>query len=125
IKQPRWHTPSVAWLKECERCIATESKLAAVLKGEAAPSDAGTSIELAWHCLHYKHLNASAARFYLSAFEAQPDLAANRDRSHRYHAACAAVLAGCGQGEDAVRLDEPERARLRQQALDWLRADLE
>src|SRR5262249_31381228 len=38
---------------------------------------------------------------------------------------CAAALAGCGQGEDARSLEDKERARLRQQALDWLRADLD
>jgi hypothetical protein len=37
---------------------------------------------------------------------------------------CVAALAGCGQGADAAKLDEKERARLRRQALDWLRADL-
>jgi hypothetical protein len=43
---------------------------------------------------------------------------------HRYNAACAAARASSGQGKDANKLDEKERARLRQQALDWLRADL-
>jgi hypothetical protein len=43
---------------------------------------------------------------------------------HRYHAACAAALAGCGQGKDADKLTDTERARLRRLALDWLRADL-
>ena len=32
---------------------------------------------------------------------------------------------GCGQGEDAKELDDKERAGWRQQALDWLRADLD
>jgi hypothetical protein len=39
-------------------------------------------------------------------------------------AARAAALAGCGVGQDAGELDEPERRRWRKQALDWLRADL-
>ena len=34
-------------------------------------------------------------------------------------------MAGCGQGKDADHLDDKERARLRQQALAWLRADLD
>src|SRR5262249_7331259 len=44
--------------------------------------------------------------------------------AHRQNAAVCALRAGCRLGEDAARLDEKERARLRQQALDWLRADL-
>jgi serine/threonine-protein kinase len=42
----------------------------------------------------------------------------------RYNAACAAALAGCGQGKDTGGLDDKKRASLRRQALDWLRADL-
>jgi tetratricopeptide (TPR) repeat protein len=42
----------------------------------------------------------------------------------RYDAACCAALAAAGKGEDAAGLDERERARLRQQARDWLTADL-
>jgi len=34
------------------------------------------------------------------------------------------ALAAAGQAEDAAKLDDKERTRLRQQALDWLRADL-
>ena len=33
-------------------------------------------------------------------------------------------LAGCGSGGDAATLDETGRSRWRNQALDWLRADL-
>jgi len=36
----------------------------------------------------------------------------------------ATQLAAAGQGEGAAKLDEKERTRLRQQALDWLRAEL-
>ena len=43
---------------------------------------------------------------------------------NRYNAACAAALAGCGQGKDEPPLDEPARARWRKQAIDWLKADL-
>src|SRR5262249_6581179 len=46
------------------------------------------------------------------------------EAGHRYNAACAAALAAAGQGKDAAALDEKERTRLRNQALDWLRADL-
>jgi serine/threonine-protein kinase len=43
---------------------------------------------------------------------------------HRYNAACAAALAGCGQGKDDPPLDEAGKAHWRKQALDWLKADL-
>jgi eukaryotic-like serine/threonine-protein kinase len=43
---------------------------------------------------------------------------------HRYNAACAAGLAGCGQGKDDPPPDEAARADLRKQALGWLRAEL-
>ena len=33
-------------------------------------------------------------------------------------------MAGCGQGEDGAKLDDAERARLRQQAHDWVQADV-
>ena len=44
--------------------------------------------------------------------------------TQRYHAACAAALAGTGQGKDAAGLDEAQRSAWRKQALDWLAADL-
>jgi hypothetical protein len=42
---------------------------------------------------------------------------------HRYNAACAAALAGIGQGENNPSLVEPGRMKLRRQALEWLKAD--
>jgi serine/threonine-protein kinase len=68
-----------------------------------------------------KRLCAAAARLYREAIAAKPDLASG----HRYNAACAAALAGCGAGEDVAKLTDAARAGLRQQALDWLRADLD
>src|SRR5262249_49471377 len=60
------------------------------------------------------------ARLYRDAFAQQPGLA----DAHCYNAARSACLAGCGQGKDATKLDDKERSRWRQQALEWLRADL-
>jgi len=70
-----------------------------------------------------KHLYAAAASLYREAIAAKPDLVASPSNGVRYNAACAAALAGCGAGEDAARLTDAERARLRKQALDWMRAD--
>jgi serine/threonine-protein kinase len=71
-----------------------------------------------------KKLFAAATRFYGEAFAAEPKLADDLRGAHRYNAACAAALAGCGQGNDAKTLGDKERARLRRQALAWLRDDL-
>jgi serine/threonine-protein kinase len=67
---------------------------------------------------------ASAARFFRNAFDAAPSLVGPVPDGTRYNAACAAVLAGCGQGSDADKLAAQERALWRRQALDWLRQDL-
>jgi tetratricopeptide (TPR) repeat protein len=69
-----------------------------------------------------KPVEAEAA--FRKALEIEPDDADAAPSGVRYNAACAAALAGVGKGEDASSLDEKERARLRAQALDWLRADL-
>jgi serine/threonine-protein kinase len=103
--------------------VERDRKLTAVLKGEAR-ADAAESLELAQMCQQYRKRHAAATRLYAEALAAQPRLTDDPGAGHRYHAACAAALAGCGRGEDAGQLDHTERARLRQQALDWLRADL-
>jgi hypothetical protein len=72
----------------------------------------------------YKKLPRAAVRFYADAFAAESKPASDLRSGHRYNAACAAALAAVGQGEDSKNLADEERARLRGQALDWLRADL-
>jgi serine/threonine protein kinase/tetratricopeptide (TPR) repeat protein len=121
-KDPRWRYPSAQWVRQCERLVELDGQLAGFLEGKVTPANPGERVELAEVC-SLKRLNRAAARFFEEAFVAHPKLA---DVSpHRYHAACAAALAGCGQGKDADKLDSEECARLRHQALDWLRADLE
>ena len=95
-----------------------------LLKREIQPADIGERLTLAQMCQRHKSLYGAASRFYAEAFAEQPKLADDLDAQHRYNAACAAALAGCGQGKDAEQSDAKERARLRHQALDWLRADL-
>jgi hypothetical protein len=112
-------------LQQHERAMDLDAQLAAVLKGQARPADAAERLALADHCRQpYKRLYAASARFYAEAVEAPPGLAADLRAGHRYHAARAAALASVGKGEDAAKLDDRERADLRKQALDWLRADL-
>jgi hypothetical protein len=106
--------------------VELERRLPALLRGQQQPADAGERLTLAWMCQYHKHLHAAAARFFGEAFAAQPALAENLGAvGGRYDAACAAALAGCGQGKDAAGLGEGERARLRRQAAAWLRSDLD
>jgi tetratricopeptide (TPR) repeat protein len=122
-KKQGWAYPSAQWVRQSERLVELDGKLPAFLEGKTMPASPAERIELAQLCA-IKHLHRAAARFYGEAFDAQPPLADNLG-AFRYNAACAAVQAGCGVGKDADKLDGPERARLRRQALDWLRADLE
>jgi tetratricopeptide (TPR) repeat protein len=119
-KNPRWRYPSAQLLRQCQRLLELDGRLTDILAGKATPANAAERIELARLCV-LKQRNRAALRFYEEAFAAQPTLLA----VHRYNAACAAALAGCGRGKDADKLDDKERARLRSLALDWLCADLE
>jgi eukaryotic-like serine/threonine-protein kinase len=124
-QSPGWRYPSDQWVRGSQRLIELDAKLPNVLMGHEKPGNATEQSELAWICRRpSKKLYAAAARFYNDAFAAEPKLAEDLKQAHRYDAACAAALAGCGRGVDAAPLDEEARARLRQQALAWLRADL-
>jgi serine/threonine-protein kinase len=119
--------------------------LPAFLRGEYEPLDNDERLALVGACQAQGRYHA-AARLYADAFATDPALAeelASECRSRaalgdkqpigpleeltaecRYPAARCAALAGCGLGEDGVQLSEAERTRWRQQARDWLRADL-
>jgi hypothetical protein len=124
-RRPRWPSArSAAAVRRVERLIELGRELPAVLAGERKAGPAG-QVELASFCLHPgKRLYAAAARFYAAAFAAKASLADDLSAGHRYNAACSHALAAAGRGADAAPLGDKERARLRAQALDWLRADL-
>jgi tetratricopeptide (TPR) repeat protein len=105
-------------LKGCEELLALEQKLPAVLVGKTKPADVTEQLKLAV-CAQYKKLYTVAVKLYQAAFASQPPLA----EKYRYDAARAAVQAGTGQDKNAVNLDEKDKAALRQQALEWLKAD--
>jgi serine/threonine-protein kinase len=125
-RQPGWNYPSEQWVQQAESLAALDARLAAILKREDRPTDAAEGLTVAWLCQQpYKQLYATAARFYTEAFAAEPNLADDLQQRHRYNAACAAALAGCGQGKDAALLDDKDGPRMCRQALVWLRADLD
>jgi tetratricopeptide (TPR) repeat protein len=120
--QPNWPYPSDQWVRDAERLLLLDRKLPVVLRGEARPADAAEQVGLAEVCKIKKQYTA-AAHFYTDAFAANPKLGDAPTAGHRYNAACYAALAAAGQGADAPK-EDGERARLRQQALGWLQADL-
>jgi hypothetical protein len=71
-----------------------------------------------------RHYYSAAARLFGEALAAAPQLTADLRAGHRFNAACAAALAGIGRGDDADKLTEPERERLRARAREWLQLDL-
>jgi hypothetical protein len=100
-----------------------DAKLATVLRGTDKAANAAEQLEFGDLCIR-KQLYTAAAHFCANAFTADPKLAGDVPAGTRYNAACVAALAGCGRGKDADQVDEKERARLRQQAIGWLRQDL-
>jgi tetratricopeptide (TPR) repeat protein len=111
-------------LQQCQTLLALEAKLAAVLAGKVQPADHRERLGFVEVCQRQQR-HAATATLYAAAFAADAKLADDLSAGHRYNAACAAALAGCGQGQDAAALESKEYARLRRQALAWLRADLE
>jgi serine/threonine-protein kinase len=123
--RPGWGYPSAQWVQLAEFLVEIDRKLAAVRVGKEKPASDVERLALAEFCHEpFKQLYAASYRYYTEAFAHDARLADDMERGHRYNAACAAALAGCGQGKDADSLNEQERARLRQQAVAWLRADL-
>jgi serine/threonine-protein kinase len=95
----------------------------AFLEGRRRPQDNVERLALLGVC-RFKNLNCALAELYADALAADPKFADDPQVSHRYNAACAAALAGCGLGEDAGKLGEAERAHWRKQARHWLADEL-
>src|SRR5262249_53671212 len=118
-KRPGWPYPSAEWVCKAENLAAMDSKLPAFLKGEFQPKDSAGRVGVPSVCPP-KKLPAPAARWSAAAFAADPKQADDLKAAHRYNAACAAALAGTGQGKDTADLDDTGRAELRYSALAWL-----
>jgi tetratricopeptide (TPR) repeat protein len=110
-------------LSLAKRLEGLEKRLPALVAGNDRLGDDRERLEFC-ELLRRQERFAAAARFWADAFAADSKTAEDLKAAHRYHAACHAALAAAGKGEDAGKLDAKERARLRTQALDWLRADL-
>jgi hypothetical protein len=100
---------------QCERLAALERKLEAIASGAARRAGAAEQVDFAFLC-YYKGRYLPAARHFAAAAAARPAVA--QEYEFLFSVACAAARAAAAAADDA------ERARLRRQALDGLRASL-
>jgi serine/threonine-protein kinase len=107
--------------REAEGLILPD--LLALLDGTHRPRDNDERLGLLGVC-QFEGRWSTAARLYAEAFEADPKLAEGPYAQDHFAAACCAASAGSGRGDGETAAGDPERARWRRQARDWLRADL-
>jgi len=112
------------WIANLDRMAALAPRLPAVVKGEDRPQDGAEVLAFASMACE-RGFYAAAARLWAGALEAEPKLGDDRRAQHRYAAACAAALGAAGQGKDDAPLADAARAKLRKQAVDWLKAELD
>jgi serine/threonine-protein kinase len=112
-------------LRQAQSWLQLDRKLAACLAGKDRPTSPRQALDLAGFCGEYRQRYYAAVRLFIDAFGEDPTLAHHVNGPHRYIAACCALWAAAGRGYDARNLADRERDRLRRQALDWLRADLD
>ena len=82
-----------------------------------------TLLQLAIHAYKTQRF-ALAARFFDAALELSPELMNDRKQQQAYNAACEAALASCGWGMDDPKPEVETRAKLRDQAHQWLESEL-
>lgn len=98
-------------------------RLSDFLNGRYEPANIDERMALLGVCqFTYRALNT--ARISAAVFAAAPQVADDLSGGCRFRAARAAAMAGCGGGVDAQNLGEADRRRWRDQARQWLRADL-
>jgi serine/threonine-protein kinase len=97
--------------------------LPAFLDGKYQPNDNDERLASLGAC-QFTNRTRAMARLYADTFAASPQLADDLGAGHRYNAARAAAQAGCGHGEDAPGLGEADGKQCRDQARQWLRAEL-
>jgi serine/threonine protein kinase/Tfp pilus assembly protein PilF len=110
-------------LRLTELLLQLERKLDVCLAGKDRPSNPLEATQLAGRAAD-RECYWTAVRFCSDAFNQDPKLVDNLQTQQRYNAACWAALAAAGKGKEAYRVAKQERAQLRQQALEWLLADL-
>jgi len=123
-RQLGWTIYSAALARHCERARALSPRLSAVLAGSDKPRTPEEAATFAQICSDQRQ-HGAAVRFWTEALSTDAQLASKRDDQYRTRAAFDAALAGCGQANDTPAPDDSARAKLRAQALIWLKAELD
>jgi serine/threonine protein kinase len=105
------------------RTDALKEAMAALLAADES-ADAGAARLIQAQQAYGKGRFADAVRLWDEALKADPKLADDRQAQLRYNASCAAALAAAGNRKDSPKADDAARAKLREQALGWLNAEL-
>jgi tetratricopeptide (TPR) repeat protein len=92
------------------------------MRGEEKPADNDERLQVA-QVAYDRQQFAAATRLWAEALASDPDPGAPQ-APLRYNAARAAALAAAGQGKDEPPISDAAKAKLRGQALGWLKAEL-
>jgi serine/threonine-protein kinase len=112
---------------QAESMARLAGRLDAVLQGTDRPTgveELRTFAIMAYYVRHYDAATSLFAEAIEREAKPEPQDFNARLAEDRYNGACAAALAGSGQGQDAPPRDDPARAQRRHQALQWLRENL-
>ena len=112
-----------AVIRQLEQLMTLTRRLPSILDAKEKPGNPAEGLAFAQMAYDRKHF-AAAARLWADALSSEPKLGDDRRFQLRYNAACAAALAAAGQGKAGPPPDDAAKARLRHQALDWLKAEL-
>ena len=122
-KRGNWNYPSAQWIADCEHLLAMESLLNDVLKGTKQPRNSVERIELA-RVANLRGRHAESVKLAAEAVAKEPAAADPGKSPIRHYAAACAALAGAGEGREKQAIDEKLTASWRNQAFEWLQADL-
>jgi tetratricopeptide (TPR) repeat protein len=112
-------------LKECERALALDKQLDVFRINGELPKLAKGILELADLARRYKQHYNLAATLYSRVFTPEAQLIDEVIGDHRYRAACSALLTVMGKAVDLPRPSGSQQTGRREQALAWLRAELD
>jgi tetratricopeptide (TPR) repeat protein len=112
-------------LKECDRALALDKQLEVFRVNGELPKLAKNVLELADLARRYKQHHNLAVALYSRVFTPEAQLIDEVIGDHRYRAACSALLTVMGKAVDLPRPSGSQQTGRREQALLWLRAELD